>query len=52
MSRNISKKELIAMDRTAVSIKGVLDDLRTQISILDDDIKVRRTKTLTVSLSC
>lgn len=35
-----SRKKMIEMDRTAVSIKGVLDDIRTQISILDDDIKV------------
>ena len=35
-----SRKKLVEMDRTAVSIKGVLDDLRMQISILDEDIKV------------
>lgn len=37
--QTITKKELIAMDRTSSSIKGVLDNLRTQIQILDDDIK-------------
>lgn len=35
----ISKKDLIVMDETAVSIKGVLDNLRNQLHILDADIK-------------
>ncbi len=39
MSQTITKKELIAMDRTSSSIKGVLDNLRVQIQILDADIK-------------
>ncbi len=37
----ITRKEMIAMDRTAVSLKGVLDNVMTQIKILDADIKVR-----------
>eukprot|EP01038_Epipyxis_sp_PR26KG_P013737 gene13737-18426_t len=35
----ITKKEMIAMDRTSSSIKGVLDNLKIQIQILDADIK-------------
>eukprot|EP01035_Chromulina_nebulosa_P022136 gene22136-28662_t len=38
-SPKISKKELIAMDRASVSIKGVFDDIKTQISRLDQEIK-------------
>jgi hypothetical protein len=30
---------MITMDRTACSIRGVLDNLRTQLQILDDEIK-------------
>jgi chromosome segregation ATPase len=39
MTSRITKKELIAMDRTACSVRGVLDNLRTQLQILDDEIK-------------
>ena len=35
----ISKRDLIKMDETAVSIKGVLDNLRNQLHVLDADIK-------------
>ena len=35
----ISKKDMIILDATAQSIKGVLDDLTVKLSILDADIK-------------
>ena len=35
----ITKKNMIQMDQTASSIKGVLDDLRVKLSILDGEIK-------------
>ena len=35
----ITKKDMIVMDATAQSIKGVLDDLQVKLSILDTDIK-------------
>lgn len=35
----ITKKETIAMDRTACSVKGVLDNMRTQLQILEIEIK-------------
>jgi hypothetical protein len=35
----IGKKEMVVMDATAQSIKGVLDDLSVKLSILDADIK-------------
>ena len=35
----IGKKDMIIMDATAQSIKGVLDDLAVKLSILDADIK-------------
>jgi hypothetical protein len=35
----ISKKEVIEMNRTASGIKGVLDNLRMQLQILDQEIK-------------
>jgi len=37
-SQVVSKKSMIAMDQTASSIKGVLDDLRVKLSILDAEI--------------
>jgi len=39
MSHSITKKDMIAMSRCSSNIKGVLDDLRVQIGILDADIK-------------
>lgn len=39
MSHSITKKDMIAMARCSSNIKGVLDDLRVQLQILDDDIK-------------
>lgn len=38
-SSAISKKDMISMDRTSSSIKGVLDNLRVQLSIVEADIK-------------
>lgn len=35
----ITKKETIAMSRTASSVKGVLDNMRTQLQILEFEIK-------------
>jgi hypothetical protein len=35
----ITKNEMIAMDRTATSIKGVIDTLRMQIKMIDSYIK-------------
>jgi hypothetical protein len=35
----ITKKEMLAMDHTACSIKGVLEDIRVKLKILDDSIK-------------
>lgn len=35
----ITKKEMIQMDRTSSSIKGVVDNLEVQLQILDDEIK-------------
>lgn len=35
----IGKKDMVIMDATAQSIKGVLDNLRVQLHILDADIK-------------
>lgn len=40
MAVQVSKKDLIEMDRTSVSIKGVIDELRTKITMLDTEIKV------------
>ena len=37
--RSITKKEIILMDQTACSVKGVLDNVRMQIQILDAEIK-------------
>ncbi len=34
--RSISRKQMIEMDKTSVSIKGVLDDTRTKLSILEE----------------
>ena len=39
MSNLVKRQDLIKMDRTAVSVRGVLDELRMQISILETDIK-------------
>ena len=36
----ITKKEMILMDRTSSSIKGVVDNLEVQLQILDAEIKV------------
>lgn len=36
---SISRKEIIEMNRTSSAIKGVLDNLRMQIGILDAEIK-------------
>jgi chromosome segregation ATPase len=35
----ISKKDIIEMNRTASGIKGVLDNLRVQLQILEEEIK-------------
>jgi hypothetical protein len=35
----ITKKEMIKMDRTSSSIKGVVDNLEVQLQILDAEIK-------------
>ena len=35
----VTKKSMIQMDQTACSIKGVMDDLRVKLSILDEEIK-------------
>lgn len=35
----ITKKEMILMDRTSSSIKGVVDNLEVQLQILDAEIK-------------
>jgi hypothetical protein len=35
----ISKKEMIAMNRTSSNIKGVMDNLRMQLKVLDAEIK-------------
>ena len=35
----ITKKEMIQMDRTSTSIKGVVDNLEVQLQILDAEIK-------------
>ena len=35
----VTQKSMIVMDQTACSIKGVLDDLRVKLSILDAEIK-------------
>ena len=35
----VTKASMIEMDHTAVSIKGVMDDLRVKLSILDEEIK-------------
>jgi hypothetical protein len=35
----ITKKEIILMDQTACSVKGVLDNVRMQIKMLDAEIK-------------
>ena len=37
--QRITKKEMIAMNRTSSSIKGVMDTVRTQLQILDASIK-------------
>lgn len=39
MASAITKKEIILMDQTACSVKGVLDNVRMQIKILNQDIK-------------
>jgi hypothetical protein len=39
LKRAITKKDMIAMNRTSSSIKGVLDSVRTQLQILDASIK-------------
>jgi len=38
-SSNVSKKDMIVMDATSQSIKGVLNNLRVQLSVLDSEIK-------------
>ena len=35
----VSKKQMIEMNTTASAIKGVLDNLRMQIGVLDAEIK-------------
>ena len=35
----ITKKQMIKMDFTASSITGVIDNLRTQLAIVEDEIK-------------
>ena len=35
----ITKKDMLTMDRTSSSIKGVLDNLRVQLQMVEDDIK-------------
>lgn len=37
--QRIGRKEMIAMNRTSSSIKGVMDTVRTQLQILDASIK-------------
>ena len=37
--QTITRKDMITMDRTATSIKGVVDTLRMKIKVVDDDIK-------------
>eukprot|EP00602_Paraphysomonas_sp_CaronLab_P007813 CAMPEP_0185031050 /NCGR_PEP_ID=MMETSP1103-20130426/18289_1 /TAXON_ID=36769 /ORGANISM="Paraphysomonas bandaiensis, Strain Caron Lab Isolate" /LENGTH=137 /DNA_ID=CAMNT_0027566411 /DNA_START=132 /DNA_END=545 /DNA_ORIENTATION=- len=39
MSDGITRKEMIEMNSTASAIKGVLDNLRMQLQMLDDEIK-------------
>jgi chromosome segregation ATPase len=39
MTGGITKKEMIQMNSTASAIKGVLDNLRIQLKMLDDEIK-------------
>jgi len=38
-AQKITKKDMILMEYTASSIKGVLENLRVQLSILEDEIK-------------
>jgi hypothetical protein len=38
-SSQITKKEIILMDQTACSVKGVLDTVRMQIKMLNQEIK-------------
>ena len=40
MTSKITKKEIIAMDKNACSIKGVINDVKIQIDILTAEIKV------------
>jgi chromosome segregation ATPase len=35
----VSKKQMIEMNTTASAIKGVLDNLRMQLGLLDDEIR-------------
>jgi chromosome segregation ATPase len=36
---NVTRKEMIAMNSTASAIQGVLDNLRIQLQMLDNEIK-------------
>lgn len=42
MSTKITKKEMLIMDRNACSIKGVLNDVKVQIEILNSEIKASK----------
>ena len=36
MTNRITKKEILSMDRASSGIKGFIDNLKTQLSILED----------------